>query len=133
MPKPSIRRSTKDAGADNGEARSARAAALNEGLHDDERVRMTIRLSESLRAQLKAVAAARRQSIERPLEETLDRELSAGAPGVESLEDWGPDLAKRFLDCLPTPVVIKDTDAKAARIVWRTWATRTLWAVYASV
>jgi PAS domain-containing protein len=123
MTTPSLKRSVRDAGADNLRTRSARAASRQNGvpsdeLLDDERVRMTIRVRESLRAQLKAVAAAQRQSVEGLIEETLERELSAGAPAAEPLDDWGPDLAKRFLDCLPTPVVVKDTDAKAARIVW---------------
>jgi PAS domain-containing protein len=65
-------------------------------------------------------AALGNESLESFVETALANELEARRLGnLEIPQDWGAQLAQRLLECMPTPAVIKDAEAK---ILWCNFA-----------
>jgi PAS domain-containing protein len=84
------------------------------------RVPTTIRLPLDLKQQVRERAATLRQSAESFIEQAVRAELRRSALNKLALpQDWTPALAQRLLECAPTPIVIKDSEA---RIVWCNFA-----------
>jgi PAS domain-containing protein len=88
---------------------------------DDERttVRLSRDLKKSMQEKAQAMGWSDRQFIENAVR-GLVTELSLQKLVVPS--EWSPSLAQRFLECLPTPVVIKATGDGGGRIVWCNFA-----------
>ena len=88
--------------------------------NSDSRRRTTVRLPPGLHARLKESAALADISAESLIEAAIEHELEArGFAELRVPTEWGPLLARRFLECVPTPVVIKDSNA---RVVWCNFA-----------
>lgn len=85
-------------------------------LSNDEKVRQTIRLSKALHSRLREAAAVTGETVESIVEAAISSELETrGLGAVDALQGWDARLASRYLECLPTPAVIKDSQA---RILW---------------
>ena len=86
----------------------------------EEIVRTTVRLPKHLHSRLREAVAASDGRTETLIEAAIENELDARGLGMlEALTEWSPSLAQRFLECLPTPAVIKDSEA---RIEWCNFA-----------
>jgi PAS domain-containing protein len=86
----------------------------------DEWMRTTVRLSKTLHQRLREAASRFEETSESLIAIAIEHELEARGLGeLEAPKTWGPLLAQRFLECLPTPVVIKDSEA---RIIWCNFA-----------
>jgi PAS domain-containing protein len=82
----------------------------------EEYKRTTVRLPLSLHASLKEAAAREGMTAEKLIEIAVKQELHSRSLGkLEIPTEWGSLLAQRFAECVPTPIVIKDT---TTRIVW---------------
>jgi PAS domain-containing protein len=65
---------------------------------------------------LREAAVKSNETVELLVETAITHELESRRLGkLEIPNRWGPLLTQRFLECVPTPVVIKDREAK---ILW---------------
>ena len=85
-----------------------------------ELVRTSVRLPKDFNTRLHEAVDLSDETIESFVATAVRNELEARGLGTLKVpQTWGALLAQRFLECLPTPAVIKDGDA---RIVWCNFA-----------